>query len=146
MVIVSFRLGPQIYGLPINAVREVVRLPALIALAGAPPALCGLLNLRGAYLPVLDGRALVGEPSHFDLSSQVLMVGYARPELGLLVDLVDGVSTGDWHTHTPLQRAMAAPLLNGIIRGEHGDTLLMSPTDLAALVADAPQPLDPDEG
>ena len=41
-LIVSFWLGPQQYGLPLEAVREVVRLPALVTLAGAVPALCGL--------------------------------------------------------------------------------------------------------
>ena len=67
-LIVSFRLGSQQYSLPVAAVCEVVRLPALVTLVGAAPALCGLLNLRGLYLPVFDGRLLIGEEAGYDLS------------------------------------------------------------------------------
>ena len=80
-LIVSFRLGSQQYSLPVAAVCEVVRLPALVTLVGAAPALCGLLNLRGLYLPVFDGRLLVGEAAGYDLSKQIVIVGRARPEL-----------------------------------------------------------------
>jgi purine-binding chemotaxis protein CheW len=146
MLIVSFRLGQQHYGLPIEAVREVVQLPALLALAGAGPALCGLLNLRGVYLPVLDGRVLVGEVPHYDLGNQVIMVGDDRPELGLLVDRVEGVTTGVLHTHTPFQPGMAAALLDGIIRSAQGDDLLlMNPLDLAAQVAHSRLAAESDE-
>src|SRR5215208_237074 len=90
-LIETFQLEHQRYGLALEVVREIVRLPALIMLAGAPPALCGLLNLRGQHLPVLDGRVLVGECSQYDLSSQIVIAGRAQPELGILVDQVNEV-------------------------------------------------------
>ena len=92
-VIVTFQIGQQLYGLPLEVVREIVRLPALITLPGAPPTLCGLLNLRGQYVPILDGYALVGEPSHYDLNNQIVIAGRDTPELGLLVDQVSDVWT-----------------------------------------------------
>src|SRR5579859_1040316 len=98
LLVVSFELGSQRYGLPVTVVREVIRLPALITLAGAPPAMCGLLNLRGQYIPVLDGRVLVGEPSCYDLMSQIMIIGHpdtlqAKPVLGLLADRVLSVDS-----------------------------------------------------
>jgi hypothetical protein len=64
------------------------------------------------------------------------MVGDDRPALGLLVDLVDGVTTGARQSHTPFQRGAVSLLLDGIIRGERGeDVLLMNPAELAAVVA-----------
>ena len=86
-MIVTFQIAYQQYGLALDVALEIVRLPALIALVGAPPELCGLLNLRGQYLPVLDGRALIGEPSLYDLNSQIIIAGRDKPELGLLVGL-----------------------------------------------------------
>lgn len=137
LLIVSFRLGPQQYGLPIEAVREVVRLPSLTALAGAPPTLCGLLNLRGSYLPVLDGRALVGEPSHCDLGSQIIVVGRAQPQLGLLVDQVDQVARFDQSACTRLKRGVAMALLETVVETSTGSLLMISLAELEALAADS---------
>jgi purine-binding chemotaxis protein CheW len=139
LTIVSFQLGPQQYGLPIEAVREIVRLPALIALTGAPPALCGLLNLRGFYLPVLDGRVLVGETPHYTLNSQIMLVGHSRPKLGLLVDQVERVTTLPRASRTPIQRGVAAPLLDSVIDDPQGAIILLDLAVLVALAAEGQQ-------
>lgn len=136
LVIVSFRLGPQEYGLPVKAVCEVVRLPALITLADPAPALCGLLNLRGYYLPVLDGRVLVGEAPRYDLSNQIIIVGHTRPKLGLLVDQVHGVATFERASRAPIQRGVAAPLLDSVINSDQGPMILLDVAVLAALAAE----------
>jgi len=136
LVIVSFRLGPQEYGLPVEAVREVVRLSALITLADPAPALCGLLNLRGYYLPVLDGRALVGEAPRYDLSNQIIIVGHTRPKLGLLVDQVNEVATFGRASRAPIQRGVAAPLLDSVINSDQGSMILLDVAVLAALAAE----------
>ena len=138
-MIVSFWLGPQRYGLPLEAVHEVVRLPALVALAGAVPALCGLLNLRGYYLPVLDGRVLVGEAPCYELSNQIIIVGHARPKLGVLVDHVNGVAPFSRAARAPLQSGLAAPLLDSVINSEHGALIVLDLAVLAALAAEGQQ-------
>src|SRR5262245_31879932 len=102
---VTFRIARQQYALALDVVREIVRLPALVVLAGAPPTLCGLLNLRGRYLPVLDGSALVGEPVEYDESNQIVIAGRSQPELGLLVDQVRDVCLVAAEQITPIRRA-----------------------------------------
>jgi hypothetical protein len=53
-------VGADRYALELTAVREVVRAPAVVPLPGAPPAVLGLMNLRGEVVPVLDTAALLG--------------------------------------------------------------------------------------
>jgi purine-binding chemotaxis protein CheW len=134
-LIVSFWLATQQYGLPLEAVLEIVRLPALVTLAGAAPALCGLLNLRGRYLPVLDGRVLVGETPHYELSNQIIIVGHARPKLGVLVDRVNGVASFSRAAGTPIQNGIAAPLLDRVINSEHGALIMLDLSVLATFAA-----------
>ncbi len=134
MIVVLFRLGNQQYGLPLAVVHEIVRLPALIMLAGAPPALCGLLNLRGQHLPVLDGRVLVGEPALYDLNSQIVIAGRDRPELGLLVDQVHDVYTVAAERIMRIDRPEVAPFLTSVFNQVEGSALLF---DLPALLASA---------
>ena len=77
---VTFKIAYQYCALRLAETLEVVRLPALVELAGAPPILCGLLNLRGRYIPVLDARALMGAPATYDLNSQIVIAGRGKPE------------------------------------------------------------------
>jgi chemotaxis signal transduction protein len=133
-IVVLFQLGHQHYGLPLAVVHEIVRLPALIMLAGAPPSLCGLLNLRGQHLPVLDGRVLVGEPAHYSLNSQIVIAGRGRPELGLLVDQVQDVYTVAAELIVPINRPDVAPFLTSVFNQADGSVLLF---DLPALLTSA---------
>ena len=52
---VVFRLGAQEYGMPIAAVAEVTRAPERITrMPKAPAFIDGVINLRGAVLPLVD--------------------------------------------------------------------------------------------
>jgi chemotaxis signal transduction protein len=133
--LVTFQIAKQQYALALDVVIEIVWLPALVALAGAPPTLCGLLNLRGRYLPILDGRALVGEPVEYDLSNQIVIVGNGQPELGLLVDQVRAVCSVAVERIMPIRRADAAPFLASIFELAEESVLIF---DLAALLAIVP--------
>lgn len=124
LLTVTFMIGPQQYGLPVGVVLEVVRLPALISLAGAPPVICGLLNLRGQYLPILDGRTLVGEPTTYDLNSQIVIAGHATANFGILVDQVRDVYQLDQSQRSTIPRNTAAPFLQSVINSERGSVLL----------------------
>jgi purine-binding chemotaxis protein CheW len=54
--LVTFVLGSREYATPLSSIREVVRLENLADLPGMTPPLAGVLDLRGAALPVLDLR------------------------------------------------------------------------------------------
>lgn len=53
-------VGPDLYALELEHVREVVPEPVITPLPGAPPVVCGVLSLRGEVVPVLDTTALLG--------------------------------------------------------------------------------------
>lgn len=58
------RLGRAEFGIPINRVREVLRPPPLVRIPFPPPAVCGIIHLRGSVLPVIDlGLRLLGRAS-----------------------------------------------------------------------------------
>ena len=137
LMIVTFQIGHQQYSLPVAAVCEVVRLSALVTLVGAAPALCGLLNLRGLYLPVFDGRLLVGEAAGYDLSKQIVIVGRVRPELGVIVDQVHGVVRRGGVSSAPLARPLAGTLIESVCEADHGSIIGISLTALLALTAQA---------
>jgi purine-binding chemotaxis protein CheW len=139
-LVVTFQIAHQRYALPLDVALEVIRLPALVGLAGAPPRLCGLLNLRGRYLPVLDGRVLVGEPAECDLNSQIVIAGRGTPELGLLVDQVCDVCTVAAGQIAPISRTDVAPFLTSVFDLAEESVLMF---DLVALQTLTPKKVQP---
>ncbi|TFC93181.1 chemotaxis protein CheW [Cryobacterium sinapicolor] len=55
-------VGPDLFAVPIDRVREVVAAPPLTRLVTAPRLVLGLFNLRGQIVPLLDTAALLGLP------------------------------------------------------------------------------------
>jgi purine-binding chemotaxis protein CheW len=133
---VTFKIAYQHCALPLGVTLEVVRLPALVELAGAPPMLCGLLNLRGQYLPILDARLLIGAPAVYDLNSQIVIAGRGKPELGLLVDEVHDICMVAAERVAPINRTDVAPFLTNVFDLGEESVLVF---DVAALLAYTPE-------
>lgn len=88
-----FQLRDEVYGLPILDVREIIGVIPIVPIPRSPPAVRGVVNLRGRVIPVLDLRLRFGmEPGTITEQSviivlQCLVHGQDRT-LGLLVDQV----------------------------------------------------------
>ena len=92
-VLVAFRLGGEEYSVVVDAVQEIIRVPEmLIRVPKALDFVEGLVNLRGAVLPVVDLRTRLGLPRGERDDRQriiVLIVGGVRT--GFVVDSVTEV-------------------------------------------------------
>lgn len=92
----SFRLGDETFALGILAVREIIEYGGVTDVPMMPACVRGVINLRGAVVPVLDlasrfgrGASVIGRRSCI-----VIVEMGAAPEqqvLGLLVDAVNAV-------------------------------------------------------
>lgn len=92
---VVLRLGGSRFAAGMDQVAEVVALPSITRIPGAPAWLVGLANWRGRVLPVLDIRPLLGTPSSPLASSARLLVlqdtADASVTAGLVAEAVPGV-------------------------------------------------------
>jgi purine-binding chemotaxis protein CheW len=81
---VVFRLDREEFGVPIESVQEIVRVPEqLTHVPKSPDFVEGVINLRGAVLPVIDQRRRLGLPTIERTEQQRIMVF-----------LFDGLRTG----------------------------------------------------
>jgi purine-binding chemotaxis protein CheW len=88
--VVVFRLGKEEFGVPIESVQEIVRLPeAMTKVPKAADAVEGVINLRGAVLPVIDLRRRLGLPpvERSDRQRIVVLV-IENTRTGFIVDSV----------------------------------------------------------
>lgn len=101
---VTFRLAGETFALPVEPVREVLRVQSVTRVPHAPEPIRGVSNLRGRVIPVIDLRVRIGLPAaDLDRASRVIVVGSRGRLLGLLVDAVRHV------VHLDLDRVQAPP-------------------------------------
>lgn len=88
-----FRLGTDEFGLPIEAVDEVARVPNQITrVPKTPKFLEGIVNFRGEALPIVDQRRRFDMPaSKRSDGRRLIVVRSERHRAGLIVDSVSEV-------------------------------------------------------
>ncbi len=85
--LVVFRLEAQLYGLPIDAVSEIIPLIAVNKVPQMPPDWYGMANIRGMITPIIDLRAHMRLPTvEPDLSAPLIVLREGKRQLALLVD------------------------------------------------------------
>ncbi len=106
--LVIFRLGAEEFGVPIMAVQEIVRVPEQLTKVPRTPAFVeGVINLRGAVLPVIDQRSRLGLPALARNDRQRIMVfTLGEQRTGFIVDSVAEV------LRVPRQSLAPAPALS----------------------------------
>lgn len=91
---VTFRIGDQLFALPVAAVRDVMRMAALTPVPLAPPVIAGLMNLRGQLVTALDMRArLALTPRPDSMPGMLVMVEQDGERFALVVDTIVDVAT-----------------------------------------------------
>ncbi|HYF88404.1 chemotaxis protein CheW [Azospirillum sp.] len=90
---VVFRLAQEEYGVPIDSVQEIVRVPdELTHVPKTPDFIEGVVNLRGTVLPVIDQRRRFGLPETARNDRQRIMVFTINGvRTGFIVDSVSEV-------------------------------------------------------
>ena len=130
---VVFRLEKSLFALPLSAVREVFPAPGhYTRVPKAPKAVRGVLNLRGRVVTVIELSDLLELP-HQARSAKVVMLEFARRELGLLVTEVEGIETLDKLSPAPLR----SKAVKGVARLGARPVTVLDPDGTDAAVAAA---------
>ncbi len=102
-----FRLGadrlhgkPELYGINVFKLREIVPMPAITRAAGMKSPLLGMANIRGQFIPVIDLPAVTGCKPESGLNL-LLVTEYARSTQAFAVESVEDIVRLDWsQVHT----------------------------------------------
>ena len=92
--LIAFRVGAQEFCINIMIVREIRGWTVATALPRSPRYLRGVINLRGAVLPIIDLAIRLGLPSAEPTARNVIIVTQIKhQQIGLLVDAVSDILT-----------------------------------------------------
>lgn len=116
--LVTFRVGNELFGVPISAVQEIVRVPAIAHIPQSPEFVEGVINLRGRVITVVDMRKRLGQPPLADRTNKgrILVVEAGGRLVGVIVDEVAEVLKLS-EEHVEPAPPMVAGLSNQYIKG-----------------------------
>jgi len=92
--VLVFTLGNQEYGLDILKVQEIRSHEPVTRMLGAPDYIKGVVNLRGAIVPIVDLRLRMNlEHAAYDKQTVVIVLNLGQRVVGMVVDSVSDVMT-----------------------------------------------------
>ena len=123
-----FRLGrapnaaqSELFGINVFKVREIVAMPPLTAMAGAPQHVLGMVNLRGQVIPVIDLPAVIGCTPETGLNL-MLVTEFARSTQAFAAESVEDIVRLEWSQILPADHtaSVARGLVTSIARIDDG--------------------------
>jgi purine-binding chemotaxis protein CheW len=130
----TFAVGEEVYGVPVMAVREIIRLCPITPVAHMPTHVRGVINLRGRVIPLVDLRLRFGLPAALDHDRTCIIVaqvaaaaGGSRP-YAVVVDGVEeviGFAADDIVPPPDFGGAVDIRFITGMARRAQGVTTLV---------------------
>lgn len=117
--VLAFRLGSEEYAVPVDRVREVIRVWDITPVPNVPQHVIGVTSLRGAVLPVIDPCLRLGlTPGTRDEKSRIIVTDLNDEGTGIIVDRVTGVVRFSAEEVRPAPESIerGAEFLSGIVR------------------------------
>jgi len=144
--ILLFSLGTDLstgrretFGINVFKVREVMRIPEITRAPDMPPAVEGMVSLRGALVPVIDLAKYIGIQT--DLAPSIMIVTeYNGHTQGFLVGEVDTILRLDW-AEMKVPPSMLTARMGGLVVAvtELKDRRLVMMLDVEKILAETTQ-------
>jgi len=121
-----FGFADDRYGIGIESIEEVQRLVWLTPVPEAPGEVCGVLDLHGRAVAVIDpADRLGGQPRALRIDDYLLIMRAGGHQVALCVHEVLGVVAGTPEPSPP--EVQAAVFVEGILEGEGGLITVINP-------------------
>ena len=138
---ITFHSDEQEFGADIMTIREIRGWTETTPLPHSPEYVCGVINLRGMVLPVVDLKARLGRgATEVSAKHVIIVVRCGDQTMGLLVDAVSDILTAtenDIQVTPELARDGQSEFIDGIaVLDERMVTILNMERLAAMLVAD----------
>ena len=118
--LVIFVLGEEKYCVNILSVYEIISDIRITLIPNMPDYIKGILNLRGAVIPVIDMRIKFGlSDDHIDKYTVIMILKIHQRKIGIIVDVVDDVVFASDQEIVPSTRNLSiidTEFIDGVLR------------------------------
>lgn len=111
---ILFKMGDEYYGLPIEAIKEIIKPLPVTRFPRSPHYVEGIIDLRNKILPIINLRKLFGlEAIALTEESRFIDIHMEGMQVGIVVDAVSEV------VRIPVSQIEAAPALIAGVDGKY---------------------------
>jgi purine-binding chemotaxis protein CheW len=134
--LITFRLGFQTFGLPIEPILQVIPMVTIQPLPGVNHSVEGTINYHGRVIPVFNLRRHLGLPeASFRLDTPIILIQASQGEFGLIVDEIQVVFTPHPEDILEVSEVLKTSLtekdaLQGFIRAANQFIIVLNPDEL----------------
>jgi len=137
--LVTFNLGPELYGIDIMDVKEIVRVQSIRTIPNAPSYVEGIFNLRSEIVPIINLhkrfhlKKLVSQDDEDELLASFVIIDIDGMKLGIIIDRISRVITVE---HVEIQpppqmiTGIGAEYIHGVVRHEKGYLIILDVRNL----------------
>ena len=130
----TFSLNGEMYAVSTTCVREIIEYGPITNMPMLPPSIRGVINLRGAAVPVFDlGVRFAGVPTEANRRSCIVMLELAidgqRQVFGIIVDAVNEVleiATNDIEPAPRFGTNIRTDFMTGMAKRAQGFVILLN--------------------
>ncbi|MDR3393283.1 MAG: chemotaxis protein [Sulfuriferula sp.] len=135
----------ELFGINVFKIREIVAMPQITAVAGAPAHMLGVVNLRGQVISVIDLPAIVGYQPKTGLNI-MLVTEFARTTQAFAVESVEDIARLDWGQVLSAEGNAAGGMVTSIARldGNTDSSRLVQVLDVETILRNIMPPDEPD--
>lgn len=130
-----------IYGVNVAKVQEIIKIPKLTELPGAPEYIEGIFDLRGVVIPVVNLARWMGieVPEGAKTKPRIVIAEFGNIQVGFIVSEAKRIRRILWNdiepaTFTSSEGALDKGKITGVTKIENGDVLLI--LDFESIVQD----------
>jgi len=115
-----FGLGGEEYAVKILCVQEIRSFQKPTTIAGSPNYVLGVINLRGAIVPIMDLRVKIGSQAEITQQSVIIVLSVNDKSFGIVVDSVSDVIAVNLSgvEDTPVKIPENVNFISGIIKAD----------------------------
>jgi len=131
--LLAFEVGGSVFACEMESFREIIPTQWTTRLPGAPNTVCGLINLRGTIVTVIDGGIVLGKPACARTTGLILVADYFERLIGIGVDDVRDIHDVpiDQFMGADAPESIADGLVTGVVEIEGRRVMVL---DIKALV------------
>lgn len=120
-----------LYAIDTSYVTEIITNHTITTLPMVPGYIAGIINLRGAIVPIVDIRSRMGKmPADISNGSCIIVLSINMVNMGIIIDQVSQVVDIDQTQISPMPVNNRQDLVNGMITIEGDQTFLFLDCDL----------------
>ncbi|MCT4557604.1 MAG: chemotaxis protein CheW [Pelagimonas sp.] len=140
--VLTFEIGGVFFSVDVNCVREILEIPEIRPMPGAPPGFLGVADVRARAVPIADISNKLGVSAEISENTRVIVFEVTKQRehvsIGIMAKKVLKVEEFAIEEIEPVPQTLnewSSTMASGIVRGEYGSATVLDISNILSNLA-----------